>query len=97
LLDDKEGRRRHRHARSLAARGDPGARRQGCIRKRSPQPARRAAQIEAARKYNRVVQAGSSRGAGRSTIAAIELAHSGKLGKVLMAKAWNTQPRRYRQ
>jgi hypothetical protein len=49
--------------------------------------------IEAARKYNRVVQAGLQSRSRPSTIAAIELAHSGKLGKVLMAKAWNTQLR----
>jgi predicted dehydrogenase len=49
--------------------------------------------IEAARKYNRVVQAGLQSPSRPSTIAAIELAHSGKLGKVLMAKAWNTQLR----
>jgi predicted dehydrogenase len=49
--------------------------------------------VEAARKYNRVVQAGMQSRSRPSTIKAVEIAHSGKLGKTLMAKAWNSQQR----
>lgn len=49
--------------------------------------------IEAARKYNRVVQAGMQSRSRPSTIRAIEIAHSNQLGRVLMAKAWNSQQR----
>lgn len=49
--------------------------------------------VEAARKYDRVVQAGLQSRSRPSTIRAIEVAHSGRLGRVLMAKAWNTQLR----
>ncbi len=49
--------------------------------------------VEAARKHNRVVQAGMQSRSRPSTIKAIEVAHSGKLGNRLMAKAWNTQLR----
>ncbi|MEO6757999.1 MAG: Gfo/Idh/MocA family oxidoreductase, partial [Saprospiraceae bacterium] len=49
--------------------------------------------IEAARKYNRVVQAGMQSRSRPSTIKAIEIAHSNQLGRVLMAKAWNSQHR----
>jgi len=49
--------------------------------------------VEAARKYNRVVQAGMQSRSRSSTIKGIEIAHSGKLGKTLMAKAWNSQQR----
>ena len=49
--------------------------------------------VEAARKYNRVVQAGMQSRSRPSTIKAIEIAHSKQLGRVLMAKAWNSQQR----
>lgn len=49
--------------------------------------------VDAARKYNRVVQAGMQSRSRPSTIKAIGIAHSGKLGRVLMAKAWNSQHR----
>lgn len=49
--------------------------------------------VEAARKYDRVVQAGMQSRSRPSTIRAIEIAHSSKLGRVLMAKAWNSQQR----
>ena len=49
--------------------------------------------VEAARKYNRVVQAGMQSRSRPSTIKAIEIAHSNRLGRVLMAKAWNSQQR----
>jgi predicted dehydrogenase len=49
--------------------------------------------VEAARKYNRVVQAGMQSRSRPSTIKAIEIAHSNQLGRVLMAKAWNSQHR----
>ncbi len=49
--------------------------------------------VEAARRYQRVVQAGLQLRIRPSMIKAIEFAHSGKLGKVLMAKAWNAQLR----
>ncbi len=49
--------------------------------------------VEAARKYNRVVQAGMQSRSRPSTIRAVEIAHSKQLGRVLMAKAWNSQQR----
>ena len=49
--------------------------------------------VESARKYNRVVQAGMQSRSRPSTIRAIEIAHSARLGRVLMAKAWNSQHR----
>ncbi len=49
--------------------------------------------VEAARKYNRVVQAGMQSRSRPSTIKAIAVAHSNQLGRVLMAKAWNAQLR----
>lgn len=49
--------------------------------------------VDAARKYKRVVQAGMQSRSRPSTIRAIELVHSGKLGRTLMAKAWNAQHR----
>ncbi len=49
--------------------------------------------VEAARKYNRVVQAGMQSRSRPSTIRAVEIAHSNQLGRVLMAKAWNSQQR----
>ncbi len=50
--------------------------------------------VEAARKYKRIVQHGTQARSRASTRAAIEMAHSGKIGKVLMAKAWNVQKRK---
>lgn len=49
--------------------------------------------VEAARKYKRVVQAGTQRRSSPSIKEAIEFVHSGKLGKVGMARAWITQIR----
>jgi predicted dehydrogenase len=49
--------------------------------------------VEAARKHNRVVQAGMQSRSRPSTIKAIAIAHSNQLGRVLMAKAWNSQQR----
>ena len=49
--------------------------------------------VDAARKYNRVVQAGMQSRSRPSTIRAVEIAHSKQLGRVLMAKAWNSQQR----
>ena len=49
--------------------------------------------VEAARKHNRVVQAGMQSRSRPSTIKAIEVVRSGVLGRVLMAKAWNSQLR----
>jgi len=49
--------------------------------------------VDAARKYNRVVQAGMQSRSRPSTIKGIQIAHSSKLGRVLMAKAWNSQHR----
>jgi predicted dehydrogenase len=49
--------------------------------------------LEAARKHDRVVQAGMQSRSRPSTIEAIAIAHSGRLGRVLMAKAWNSQLR----
>ena len=49
--------------------------------------------VEAARKYNRIVQAGMQSRSRPSTIKAIAIAHSNQLGRVLMAKAWNSQQR----
>lgn len=50
--------------------------------------------VEAARKYKRVVQHGTQARSNATTRAAIEMVHSGKIGKVLMAKAWNVQKRK---
>ena len=50
--------------------------------------------VEAARRYKRVVQVGTQARSRPSTQEAIEYIHSGKIGKVLMAKAWNVQLRR---
>lgn len=49
--------------------------------------------IDAARRNKRIVQVGTQSRSRPSTIRAIEYAQSGKLGKVLMAKAWNIQMR----
>jgi predicted dehydrogenase len=50
--------------------------------------------VEAARKYKRIVQHGTQARSRPSTCRAIEMAHSGKIGKILMAKAWNVQKRK---
>ncbi len=50
--------------------------------------------VEAARKYQRVVQAGMQSRSRPSTMKAVAIAHSGKLGNVLMAKGWNSQLRK---
>jgi predicted dehydrogenase len=44
--------------------------------------------IEAARKYNRVVQVGTQRRSGEEFRAAVEFIRSGKLGKVPFVRAW---------
>jgi predicted dehydrogenase len=49
--------------------------------------------IDAARRNDRIVQVGTQSRCRPSTIRAIEYVRSGKLGKVLMAKAWNIQMR----
>ena len=50
--------------------------------------------VEAARKYDRVVQVGTQSRSRPNTHRFIDYVHSGKIGKVLMAKVWNTQKRR---
>jgi predicted dehydrogenase len=50
--------------------------------------------VEAARRNKRVVQAGMQSRSRPNTMKAVEIAKSGKLGRVLMAKAWNIQQRR---
>ena len=50
--------------------------------------------VEAARRHKRIVQAGTQARSRPSTIKAIEIARSGRLGHILTAKAWNTQLRR---
>jgi predicted dehydrogenase len=50
--------------------------------------------VAAARKYQRVVQVGTQSRSVPHMIEAIEYVRSGKLGKVHMAKAWNSQLRR---
>jgi predicted dehydrogenase len=49
--------------------------------------------IDAARRNNRIVQVGTQSRSRPSTIRAIEYVKSGKIGKVMMAKAWNIQMR----
>ncbi|MFM1801254.1 MAG: hypothetical protein RJA81_606, partial [Planctomycetota bacterium] len=49
--------------------------------------------VEAARKYNRVVQAGTQRRSSSSVREAVELVRSGTVGKVGMARAWIHQIR----
>jgi predicted dehydrogenase len=51
--------------------------------------------IDAARRNNRIVQVGTQSRSRPSTIRAIDYVKSGKIGKVLMAKAWNVQMRDY--
>jgi predicted dehydrogenase len=50
--------------------------------------------VDAARRYKRVVQAGMQARSRPNTMEAVEVARSGKLGRVLMAKAWNSQLRK---
>ena len=50
--------------------------------------------VDAARRYKRVVQAGLQSRSRPSTVKAIEIARSGRIGRVLMAKAWNVQLRK---
>jgi len=50
--------------------------------------------VEAARKYKRVVQVGTQSRSVPHYIEAINFVRSGKLGKIHMAKAWNSQLRR---
>src|SRR5262245_10668795 len=50
--------------------------------------------VEAARKYRRVVQVGTQSRSVPHYQKAIEMVRSGKIGKVHMAKAWNSQLRR---
>jgi predicted dehydrogenase len=49
--------------------------------------------VEATRRYRRIVQHGTQARSRASTRQAIEYVHSGKLGRVLLAKAWNAQMR----
>jgi predicted dehydrogenase len=49
--------------------------------------------IEAARRNKRIVQLGTQSRSRPSTRRAVELVHSGKIGRVLAAKAWNAQLR----
>ncbi len=49
--------------------------------------------IDAARRNGRIVQVGTQSRSRPSTVRAIEYVKSGKIGKVLMAKAWNIQLR----
>jgi predicted dehydrogenase len=49
--------------------------------------------VEAARKYNRVVQLGTQSRSNESLARAVELVRSGKLGKIPYARAWITGPR----
>jgi len=49
--------------------------------------------VEAAERHKRIVQVGTQARSRASTQRAIEFIHSGKIGKVRMAKAWNVQLR----
>lgn len=49
--------------------------------------------VEAARRNRRIVQLGTQSRSRPSTQKAIDLVHSGRIGKVLMAKAWDVQLR----
>lgn len=49
--------------------------------------------VDAARRNKRIVQVGTQSRSRPSTIRAIEYVKSGKIGRVLMAKAWNVQLR----
>jgi predicted dehydrogenase len=50
--------------------------------------------VNAARQYKRIVQHGTQARSRASTRRAIEMVHAGKIGKVLMAKAWDVQLRK---
>lgn len=50
--------------------------------------------VQAARKYQRIVQHGTQRRASPHWLSAAEYARSGKLGKVGMARAWIIRPRK---
>jgi predicted dehydrogenase len=50
--------------------------------------------VDWARKYKRVVQAGMQARSRPSTIKAVQIARSGRLGRLLAAKAWNSQLRK---
>jgi predicted dehydrogenase len=50
--------------------------------------------VEAARRNKRIVQAGLQARSRPAVLKAVEIAHSGRLGRVLMAKAWNVQLRK---
>ena len=50
--------------------------------------------VQAARKYNRIVQVGTQSRSRPNTQRFVEYAQSGKLGELHMAKVWNTQMRR---
>jgi predicted dehydrogenase len=50
--------------------------------------------VQAARKYDRVVQVGTQSRSVDHYLKAVELLRSGKLGRIHMAKAWNSQLRR---
>lgn len=49
--------------------------------------------VDAARRNGRIVQVGTQSRSRPSTIKAMEIVKSGKIGKVVMAKAWNVQLR----
>ena len=49
--------------------------------------------VNAARRGKRIVQLGTQSRSRKSTMRAIELIHSGRIGKTLMAKAWDVQLR----
>ena len=49
--------------------------------------------VEAARKYDRVVQVGTQRRSGTDFESAVKLVQSGRLGKVLFARAWANKRR----
>ncbi len=49
--------------------------------------------VEAARRHQRVVQVGTQSRSRPSTLRAIGHVHAGRIGRVLMAKAWNVQLR----
>lgn len=50
--------------------------------------------VDAARRNKRIVQAGLQSRSRPNTMRAVEIAKSGKLGKLVMAKAWNIQKRK---
>ncbi len=50
--------------------------------------------VAAARKYKRVVQVGTQSRSAEHYIEIMKLLHAGRIGRVHMAKAWNSQLRR---